>query len=406
MSSFDEKDLLTRELRERSADVGGHPIGFDAVRQSARKIRRRRQIVAGAVAAVVAAVALPAGIAITSGLTTSGGPVDQSHIAVSPTRDADPVPDGPVRLTLDGLERGDDPHLDYLNRGELRLADGDVVQLEKEYQEIAPHGDGWVALAPDDGGNFTRDLLDENGALLDSRPSTLGLAVTIDGSQTAYSEMVGGQQRLLDAAGLDARSVDATQGQELHPVGYAGGGVLVYETGGTDPRVLVLDESSKTYQIPASPLLLGASATAEAEGLVAGMIKSVPGGGSCWSVVSYKTGNQTFDTCDFKLGKFSHDAEHVIGTAADTDGAGPRGLAVLDANDGDVVVAFEQSRNGQLVLGDPVWEDDEHVLATVTDGLESKVVRFGLDGSMEVASETVQADDYYLPSPIRFATQP
>ncbi len=53
MSSHDEKDLLTRELRERSSDVGGHPIGFDAVRKSARRIQRRRQVLAGAVAAVV-----------------------------------------------------------------------------------------------------------------------------------------------------------------------------------------------------------------------------------------------------------------------------------------------------------------------------------------------------------------
>lgn len=407
MSNFDEKDLLTRELRERSADVGGHPIGLDAVRQSARKIRRRRQIVTGAVAAVFASVALPTGIAVTNGLTNADGPVAPPHVATSPTHDSPaPRPDGTVRLRLDGLERGADAKLTHLVRSSLHLADGRVLQLEKEYQEIAPHGDGWVALAPDDRGGFTRDLLEANGAVTSSMPSAYGLAVSLDGSQVAYSEVQDGQQRLLDAAALDARTVDARRGQELHPVGYAGPGVLVYLTGGTDQRVFVLDETSKTHEIPAGPPLVGASATAEAEGLVAGMLQSMPGGGSCWAVVSYRTGNQLFNTCDFKLGKFSHDAKHVIGTAADTDGAGPRGLAVLDAHDGGVVVDFEQPRNGQLILGDPVWEDDEHVLATVTDGLDSKVVRFGLDGSMEVASETVQGDDYYLPSPIRFAAQP
>jgi len=29
MSDFDERDLLTRALHERSHDVGGHPVGFE-----------------------------------------------------------------------------------------------------------------------------------------------------------------------------------------------------------------------------------------------------------------------------------------------------------------------------------------------------------------------------------------
>ncbi len=197
--------------------------------------------------------------------------------------------------------------------------------------------------------------------------------------------------------------MDAAAGQPISPVGYAGSGVLVYRTDGANGRVFVLDEKSETHEVPANPKLVSAGGASETEGLVSGQI-STPDG-PCWAVVSYLTGNQTFNDCDHKLGKFSRDGRYVIGT--DTgDGAGPRDLAVLDAHGGDVLVEFEQPRDGRLTLGDPVWEDDEHVLATVTDGLDSKVVRFGLDGSMEVASGTVQVDDYYLPSPIRLSTQP
>ena len=62
-----EKDALTRELQDRSHDIGGHPIGLGDVKQSARRIQRRRRIASGFVAAAVLAVAVPTSIAVSSG---------------------------------------------------------------------------------------------------------------------------------------------------------------------------------------------------------------------------------------------------------------------------------------------------------------------------------------------------
>jgi hypothetical protein len=401
MSTHDEKDLLTRELRERSADVGGHPIGMDAVRRSARRIQRRRQVVTGAVAAAVLAVAVPTALTVADINSTAPGPVAPGP---SPTRTVEPRLRGPVAMTLEGLERGDDAHVDYLDRDQLVLADGGTVQLAKEYQEIARHGDGWVALSQKDG-EFTRDLLDARGTVTSSAPSTYGLAVNRDGSHVAYSEVVNGRQRLLDASARDTRSVPAPTGGQVAPVGYAGPGVLVYRTEGETGQVFVLDEKSGTYEIDANPKLVSASAASEAEGFVAGMIESKPDG-SCWAVVSYRTGNQTFNTCKHSLGRFSPNGKYVIGTDAYADGAGARSLAVLDAHNGKVLVQFERKGDSQLYLGEMVWEDNEHVLAPVVDGLKSQIVRFGVDGSMEAASEPATLDDYELPSPLRLSTQP
>ncbi|HSE55352.1 MAG TPA: hypothetical protein VLB03_06435, partial [Nocardioidaceae bacterium] len=127
---------------------------------------------------------------------------------------------------------------------------------------------------------------------------------------------------------------------------------------------------------------------------------------ACWLVVDHSTGDREFRTCDFKLESFSPGGRFILGAAAETDGAGARDLVVLDAGTGDVVVRFEQPRDGQMYLGEAVWEDDAHVLAPVTDGLKTEIVRFGLDGSMETASGVVRSQDYFLPSPIRLSAQP
>ena len=80
MNDHDEKDLLTpRAARPLRRTCGGHPLGLDHVRGRARRIQRRRNAVAGAVAAVVLAVAVPTALSVTDATRTqrSAGPADQ-----------------------------------------------------------------------------------------------------------------------------------------------------------------------------------------------------------------------------------------------------------------------------------------------------------------------------------------
>lgn len=411
MNNLDEKDLLARELRERAGDVAGHPVSFTAVRASAKRLQRRRQVVTGAVAAAVAGIALPTGVAVTAALNDNG--TDTPGYVTSPTpRPADQPtqptrkPAGEVPLTLDGLPRGVDPRIDYVNGDQLVLADGRVVQLEKEYQEIAPIADGWVGLANDQG-NYTREFIDSDGDVTSTLPSSWGLATNVDGSQVAFVQVENGEWRIFDVTvdGMDPRTTFNTSNQPQRPVGYVGDGALVYNAGEEQTEVRVFERSAEDYELPARPRLLTASGTSEAAGLVAGMTESRIDG-SCSAVVSYETGAPTFETCDHSLGQFSPDGRYVIGTDAYGDGGGPRSLAVLDASSGEIVVSFDPPRDSMLYLGDLVWEDDEHVVTTVTDGLDSYIVRFGVDGSMEIASEKMKAAEYDIPSSVRFAARP
>ncbi len=118
MSNHDEKDLLSRELHQRSAGIGGHPIGLDDVRGRARSIRRRRNAVRGVVAAVVLAVAVPVGLSTTDLLGSSrtpAPPVASGSVEPSPDTPAPtPEPDGSFPLTVHGLTQGEPAGVPYV----------------------------------------------------------------------------------------------------------------------------------------------------------------------------------------------------------------------------------------------------------------------------------------------------
>ena len=91
---------------------------------------------------------------------------------------------------------------------------------------------------------------------------------------------------------------------------------------------------------------------------------------------------QLFSTCDAYLRTISPDGKHVLATQPYLDGVGDTVLAVFQA-DGKKVLDLTAA--GQLNIRSMVWEDGEHVLALVADGNEFGVIRFGLDGTRELA---------------------
>ena len=58
---------------------------------------------------------------------------------------------------------------------------------------------------------------------------------------------------------------------------------------------------------------------------------------------------------------------------------------MLDAATGEPVVEWSNERRDRspALVQQVVWEDDDTLVATVTDGAEQTVVRAELDGSME-----------------------
>lgn len=91
---------------------------------------------------------------------------------------------------------------------------------------------------------------------------------------------------------------------------------------------------------------------------------------------------QVWGQQDYGVTSFSPDGSLVLGDDAYRDGAGSGTLAFLDAATGEPVTAFEPAP-GWWVAGS-VWEDDDHVLAQLTDAADTLVtVRVGTDGSVE-----------------------
>ncbi len=412
MNDLDEKDLLARELRERSQDIGGHPIDFNAVRGSARAIRRRRNLVSGAVAAMVASVALPAGLAITSGLTTAEGPVEQSSFAASPSatptsEPPEPRPDGTFRLTTAGLRSGVPPQVPYVDGPGSRVVTPDgPVPADLSYQQVVRYGDGWLALGYD-GAGAEMHILDADMEVQRSFPSGDSFAVSNDGSQVAYVELQpDGSQMLVNAPtnGLDVQSWTLPARPAVRPVGIVDSGTVLYETQQGTSTALALASAEGTTKITG---LVAASDADITNGLIAGQTRSDLLNGSCYGVLdpARSTTSTVWETCDYSIDGFSPDGRYLLGSIPDFDGMGAPTLAVLDARSGEPVVEFRPDRNDQTALFQRTWEDGDTVLAIAVKGNVFSFVRFELDGSISEAGEPVSVDDAFGDFPFWFGTR-
>jgi hypothetical protein len=248
-------------------------------------------------------------------------------------------------------------------------------------------GQPWVVHLTADGTEVSR----ERGAAR--------LALSTDGTQLAYV-VSGGAAKPdeLHSSGVSTMGGgEATQavpaGVHATPIGYASGGV-VYQTDGTSPKVYLTNLSDPPVALPG---LLAAGGADENNGVVSGQLTSGDPG-SCWVVVKADTGRQVWETCDYALGAFSWDGRYVLGTDAYGDGLGSSGVAILDARTGEVVQRFARPAGSTLFVRDLAWEPSGHALdAIVHEGGSWQILRLGVDGSLEAATDPVSGSDTQSP---------
>jgi len=438
----DNNDELTRELRNRSEDVGGHPIDFDSVRRTAQGIQRRRRIVGGIAAAAVLAVAVPAGVAASNNLNLGQEPAGQPTTAVSVTTQSlsteptettatqptateptateptettsssaspDPSAGKTVDLTTASAVRGADPVITYLDEQMLIVPGGAPVDLGADYFEIAPHRGGWVALGSDNNGNLRLFFLAADGMVQDYAATTgESLAINAAGDYVAYA-LQNGVVKLaptsdvgeaytfnLDAPGpVTPVAVGPVSTRYAEPTG-----VIFYNTEGRDPRAWGADLHGIVDTVPPFTRIAGFAP----DGALAGQISSSDTGGTC-SQVSNPDRSKRWETCDFSLDRFSPDGRYVLARSAYFDGLGDSQVTILDAQTGDVVVSYQRPRNSPLFVRGIAWEDGSHALATVYEDGAWRILRLDLDGNIEAASSAaVTADE--VSSPFRFGTTP
>lgn len=398
--NHDVRDLLTRELRERAGDVGGHPIDLSAVRHSARGIRRRRRIAAGAVAAAFLAVAVPAGLTLTDGVR--GATPQPANPSPSVVETTPPRPDGPVTLTISGLPQGDPAGKAFVEVRErvLQTPDG-PVDLPTAYLQITRFGDGWLAVAAAEQPEGGTEVVELDGSFTEQRsaPSGRWLRVDADGDRVAWVEHEDGDVFVVTALVKDGQEVarvrvtDARADAEV--VGFLGD-TVAFEV--QDRRTGTSTFGVTTASGGTTPVegFLRVTATSQATGLVAGLVSyDSLAARSCWAVAA--SGRQVWRTCEHSLGEFSPDGRFVVAGSGYADGLGSPTLTVLDARTGEPVVEFEPPRDTMVAVTQAGWEDADSVLATVMEGNRMRVLRADLSGRLEAVSDSYESRDMSLP---------
>lgn len=409
MTSNDERDLLARELRERSTAIGGHPIGLDDVRGRARSIRRRRNAVRGSVAAVVLAVAVPVGLTATdlidSTQPTPAPPATTGSVQPSPSPSV--RAGAAFRLTLEQDPTQTLPGVSYVHFDQRVLVTPDgMVDLPQGYSMITPYAGGWLAVGSE---RSPEDvvMLDENLEVTRTAGGGTSLAVSRDGSHVAYTEQRSpGQVRLVNAPTDGGVPVVTwmfkfdNPDDAIEPVGFLDNDTVVYQDQLSNKMGIAHTGDGGPIPIEGFLRLDDAS---EANGLVSGLVSYDVDGG-CSGVMDPMSGDLLWQSCDYSGLQFSPDGRYVTALASYFDGPGSPSVSVLDARTGKPVVKFESEGRDVVGVSQVVWEDDSSLLIILAEGTSVGMVRARLDGSMEKMIDPIEVQDMSMP--IWFAEEP
>jgi len=398
---------LGRALHRQADGIGGAPISIEAVKGTARGIRRRRALAATAAVAAAVAIIVPTAIAGTDLLRDSGGK-ELPPASQSPTAADDPTGDVTARDDLDvrNLETGDAPDLVWIGQGVLHDRDREIP-LKGAYDAVAPLGDRYVVTANDEG-DQKLVVLDENGAELATYPLSGGLAsnaghtiVAWMGTDNTPRVLQEGLDEPLQMAAFDGTfsysQVVGLVGNDCttDPETTVGGGCTVEFTADDDQGVRSsYASSSHGFADRSAPEGHAVTAVSPTGGAIE--ITEVRDDGTC-SVARAGSGDEMWTTCDYRGIAYSPDGSKLLAHDDYGDGFGDTQVTVLDANAGDPLVDLKSTEDSQAFVFDQVWEDEEHLLAVVYQQGEWSVVRFGLDGSREYAVEPVSAPDDQRP---------
>ena len=380
--------MLGRQLHDQVDHMGGHPLGLGDVKGRAGRIRRNRRIAAGVGVAAAVAIIAPVAMFVAQGLDGAERELDPA-----------PSPDAPVEiarttLTLDGLDRGDAPGVEYFTPDGVVLPEGGLQELDASYQALVPSeaDDGWIAVEPDRQGirYFSEDFEPRGGS-----SKTDGFATTPDRSWVTWSAPEPGGQTLLvrsTTAMKPGTAWDFPEFPAVMPVGFLAEDRVVFQTvdqqdGSVDAGIAEPDGS-----VTELPGVVGVATASPANGLIAVQTRTNKDASGCFGVVDpdVSTGNPVWETCDHSLGAFSPDGRYVMASSPYGDGFGLTTLDVLDAETGEMVARFTQAGNTRIDLVMPVWESDGTIVAVAAEGETQTMVRLGVDGTLEEVVDPVE----------------
>ena len=364
-------------------------------------------VVAGAAAFVASAVAVP--------VVLASGDEDGDGRSGAPA-----AVDGP--LALGDLPTGAEPRQGHLAGAELRKgAERVTFALESgdEVAELVALTDGYLlTTTPDEMGKARVRALGADGSVarewsteMDSLES--GLVASADGGLGAF--VSGGKVVVVQDGGRTVTELTAPESDLALPVTAVS--VSGTDCAGTGADCVVLVKrwepigdggpSGSTWIARPSraPVMADRGIddvdAVSANGLTAGTTEVIEDGdGSCAGVAD-PHGSVLWTTCKDRLIAFSPDSSLVLAGTSASSGSGDHELTVLDARTGEERLRLETA--DEVGIFEMVWEDDDHLLAVVSDWEEDPdtgdhvdnrwaVLRIGLDGSREYAVEPVPGD--------------
>jgi len=333
------------------------------------------------------------------------------------------VPTKPSALELDGLDVGAAPKIAWslgssLNGDKSKdILPPELDQFVETKQLLVMRDvDGDVFAYSPDGPTSTTPIGKATGSLATNDERNLVAWIAPDGSPTVLQEGEAKPAMLVKQDGVTGGDAVAVTGHDCFngPETVEGAGCSVYfRAHGEKPQSFVASNHGFVEAI--------GSADAPVQ------LQDVDESGQVgWTTLnddqttcSTYTGHETLDadtaqswrTCDFMPLRFSPDGKHILATGSHGyEGLGASSLTLLDRASGKPRLTLINNAKSQAAIVDMAWEDDEHVLAVVTQGDDWAIIRVELDGTMERAGKAsvsmVDESEELEGIPLHLAVQP
>lgn len=384
MTDHDEQ-LLTASLHARADHAAYTPTPVGDVVATARGIQRRqrRRTAALAVAAVVVAISVPTAVV----LGTQG---ERAHGPTGPATS----PSTTSTTPLSSIRRGPAPRIAYVDGHDYVSPDGTRSPLPVDYpiSAITPyHGGFLIADNAELEGTVGLHLFDNVGREVGSWCTSGSPVLSADQLDTAFTTFpcskLHGQVSSVIRVGVstgmgDGESTQDT-GMPIRLVGMLGERVVF--TGMFGAGAWVTDLVNPPRVIHELTTVADADS---ASGLVAG--QSRDSDSQDGAVLDPDTGRVVATMPGWVLGTFSPDGRYVTATQLRRSTVP---AAIFEVSTGRMVANEFGGAAGSPNPTSVAWEDPAHLLVTVDSGGGHAILRLGVDGTMERATDVLPGSE-------------
>jgi hypothetical protein len=299
-------------------------------------------------------------------------------------------------------EPAGDAGIDYVADGSWHQADGDVVRLpDRDYDSAVIWNDQLVATYFDGEVFLVADVIDADGKVVDSFPTTAPVAVNEAGTTIAWV----GDGRVMTAWESDSVSLGTV---DLSAPGEAVAWSAVAITGGPNCyeevdgcQVFVnsgLGEESRSFSSHGINDIVARGVTkvfdATDDGVVSVINKVTDDLDTCGGLLDQIDITLRWTTCDYQVQQISPDGAHVAAPQSQYDGLGPTQLSILDTTTGDETGRYAPEGG---FIAEWAWSTYSSLVFTAYDGANWHLMTMNPDGEIAEIGDPVSGDDFDSP---------